>query len=411
MPKLLLCTALLMLATGCDSAEPSPTLTRSFVEADVLPGGYAFYGPLDTGDFDGDGDPDLVVSGVSREFGAGRSFEQRLFLNEGDRFVTSDVVPPEIARRAGVSRLGDYDQDGDSDLLFGDISDLRVVRVYPSLGTGFGSGVDILDERTGLVRWLDFDLDGDLDIATISVTGGNECGTALAVHRNDGGSFTALDPVPGAGGAFLEAGDYDGDGDPDVVSGGFVSGCGLPSPITAALFRNDGGAFTATDQELEPVNSDGTVAWLDADGDGDQDLLYTGFCATPGGACAAQGDEIVLLYRNEGSRLTRTTLSLGRIVGVRGVAVADYDGDGDDDFAAFGFTASGEHVASVYTSEGGTFAEVETGLTGVQHGGLAWADYDGDGRLDLFVSGSGSTNTVGDGFVVVLRQDVREVEG
>lgn len=53
---------------------------------------------------------------------------------------------------------------------------------------------------------------------------------------------------------------------------------------------------------------------------------------------------------------------------------------------------------------------METALTGVEDGGLAWADYDGDGALDLFVSGSGSTNTVGDGFVVVLRQDVNAVE-
>jgi hypothetical protein len=352
MPKLSLAAALLFLATGCDTTEPPTSSVRTFVQTDAVPEEYSFYGPLDTGDVDGDGDPDLVVSGVSRELGPNRSFEQRVFRNDGGRFVAADLVPADLALRAGRSRFGDYDRDGDADLLFGSLDDRPEVRLYPSRGGRLGAGVDIASERTDLVRWIDIDGDGDLDVATVKTT---TCETALAVYRNDGGAFTALAPVPGAGLGFLEPGDADGDGDLDVLAGGFRSGCDFPSPAVLSLFRNDGGTFVSTDPGLEPITGDRTIAWMDADGDGDHDLLYTGRCLSTGGACTAQGDEVALLYRNDGGRLARVSLGLGRIAGVRRVSVADYDGDGDDDFAAFGVTSGGVHVASIYTSETGGF--------------------------------------------------------
>jgi len=70
---------------------------RTFIQTDAVPSEYFFYGPLDTGDVDGDGDPDLLISGVNRELGAGRAFEQRVFLNEGGRFVANDGVPVDLA--------------------------------------------------------------------------------------------------------------------------------------------------------------------------------------------------------------------------------------------------------------------------------------------------------------------------
>ncbi|WP_420457380.1 FG-GAP-like repeat-containing protein [Rubrivirga sp.] len=395
--------ALIVFGTACDTSAPSTSAVRSFVQVDVIsPDDYPFYGALATGDVDGDGDPDLLVSGVNRELGQDRAFEQRVFLNDEGRFRAAALLPEDLARRAGRSQLGDYDGDGDADILFGSLdSGPSVVRVYPSLGARFGTGIDIASERTSLLRWLDIDGDGDLDVATIDRA---NCETGLAIYRNDRGAFTALAPVPGAGLGFLEPGDVDGDGDLDLIAGGYESGCNFPSPGVTTLFRNERGTFVASDLGLEPITGSRTIAWLDADGDGDQDLLYTGSCVEVGGGCAATFDEVTALYRNDGGRLTRTPLDLGRITGVRGVAVADYDGDGDDDFAAFGVTAGGEYVAGIYTSGSDGFAEVETGLTGVKDGGLAWADYDGDGNLDLLVSGSGNTNVVGDGFITVLRQ-------
>ena len=109
-------------------------------------------------------------------------------------FTPLDIVPEEIATRAGRSQLGDYDRDGDADLLYGDISDLRVVQVYPSIGSAFGSPIHIANERTGYVRWVDLDLDGDLDILTID---NGDCVTSLSPYRNEGGTFTALPQTPG----------------------------------------------------------------------------------------------------------------------------------------------------------------------------------------------------------------------
>ena len=96
------------------------------------------------------------------------------------------------------------------------------------------------------MTWVDFDLDGDLDLHVVN-RGTVDTGNAPDVLlRNDGGVFTSLEGsswVPGfstfmADGA--EWGDLDGDGDPDVMvqegSGPIAFTVGCP----ALLYRNDG---------------------------------------------------------------------------------------------------------------------------------------------------------------------------
>jgi len=119
------------------------------------------------------------------------------------------------------------------------------------------------------------------------------------------------------------------------------------------------------------------VALVDLDGDGDPDCILTG-----------RDDGAIGLYENngEGVFIDRSADSgLGDSILHSGVAAADYDGDGDLDLYV---TLLGE-TDRLYRNEGGfEFTDV-THAAGILAGGMgmgaAWGDYDNDGYLDLYV--------------------------
>ena len=131
----------------------------------------------------------------------------------------------------------------------------------------------------------------------------------------------------------------------------------------------------------------GGAAWLDYDGDGLLDLYLTNSAATdefdpPSPLSGA-------LYRNLGDgAFADTTAEAG--IGAEGlfamgVAVGDYDNDGDPDLAVTGYGRS-----TLFRNEGtGTFRDVTdaAGTANVGRWGTssAWFDYDRDGLLDLVI--------------------------
>jgi enediyne biosynthesis protein E4 len=131
------------------------------------------------------------------------------------------------------------------------------------------------------------------------------------------------------------------------------------------------------------------VALLDYDGDGDLDvfLVQSGRLESPSGA----GAPTSRLFRNDlaGGKLRFTDVTGRAGVGLRaygmGAAAADYDGDGDVDLFV---TSYGPET--LYRNNGdGTFTDVtrEAGVSDdLWSTSAAFADYDRDGRLDLFVT-------------------------
>jgi hypothetical protein len=144
--------------------------------------------------------------------------------------------------------------------------------------------------------------------------------------------------------------------------------------------------FDAADGRFRLVETMGGGGGLiDADGDGWLDLFVAQGALLP--ADAADDRHAAQLYRNNRDG---TFTDIARDAGVafrgyaQGVAVGDYDGDGDDDLYVSGFNA-----AALYRNNGnGTFTDV-TGSSGLTGRGwatsCAFADLDGDGDLDLYV--------------------------
>ena len=209
------------------------------------------------------------------------------------------------------------------------------------------------------------------------MTGLTEAEYATQLYRNDGGSFSAVAVgLPGSRSGTVAWGDYDNDGDPDILLvGGASSGA-----LRARIYRNDGGTFSDIGAGLPETNRESSGAWGDYDNDGDLDILLAGWL---GGS----SDAITRVYRNDGGG-TFTDIDAGMTGMFRGSSAwGDYDNDGDLDILLTGSNMSA-FVTLIYRNDDGSFAD--SGIDSLPAGGYGsavWGDYNGDGDLDILLSG------------------------
>ena len=332
-----------------------------------LPGAYA--SSLAWGDYDNDGDLDVLLAGYSLTEG----YVADVYRNDGGGLagVSAGLEPVSDASVA----WGDYDGDGDLDILLAgyNASDVATSTVYRNTGAGFTDAAAGLEGLGGgSAAWGDYDNDGDLDIL---LTGYNASDQPTSmVYRNDGAGFTAIAAgLEGVGAGSAAWGDYDNDGDLDIL----LTGYNAVIEPTSALYRNDAGGFTDVTAGFEGVG-DSSAAWGDYDNDGDLDVLLTGYNGS--------FQPTSTVYRNDpggfadiGAALTGVSYS--------SAAWGDYDNDGDLDILLTGYSPSAEPTSKVYRNAGGTFTDVGAALTGLDSGSAAWGDYDDDGDLDILLTG------------------------
>jgi hypothetical protein len=151
--------------------------------------------------------------------------------------------------------------------------------------------------------------------------------------NQSGGRFsrdTQALPVMLTSTSTVKAGDFNGDGRPDLFVGGRLTPRKYPYPTRSYLLRNDGGRFTDVTEEWAPqlVSPGGMITdaiWVDFDGDGRVDLVTAGEWMP------------VEFYHNEGRRFTNVT-SKTKLPPLRGwwysLAAADFDKDGRTDIVA-----------------------------------------------------------------------------
>jgi hypothetical protein len=297
-------------------------------------------------DVDRDGDLDLVVTTVAD--GA-----HRLYINRPDSQGDPSFVDEAAARGLSLSdgtplsgfgvAEGDYDRDGYPDLFVTEWlweydhcvrQHSRLLRNRGAEAPGYfedvtrSAGVWMLDRlkrypAAFAAAFSDLDDDGLLDLIVVS-----DFRTSRLFWNRGDGTFEDGTETARVGTAESDMGstlgDYDGDGDLDW----FVSAIYHPNePGTGnRLFRYDGGRVFTDVTSAEGVLDGGWgwgAAFADFDSDGDLDLVM--------GSDATDGSRF---FRREETGFERVDAQVG--LGVRspgrGLALLDYDGDGDDDF-------------------------------------------------------------------------------
>ena len=167
-----------------------------------------------TGDVNGDGSPDLFLSGDT--------VANRLLINDGAgifREAAPDALPIIAEPRGRLPAMGDLDGDGSRDVYLPSWTQDRIL-----LNDGHGRFVDYTayllgdeDDTTYAATLVDLDLDGDRDVIAANFGG------SLKVYRNDGTGtlydyssvIVGADPDTALA-PFVAAADVDGDRDPDL---------------------------------------------------------------------------------------------------------------------------------------------------------------------------------------------------
>jgi hypothetical protein len=381
-----LSTALLLalLSTGCSSGGAGPSAPA----ADAGPDESRFTDvseaqlPFTQGatmegraaDLDGDGDLDLLL--------AKEHLPNALLLNDG-RGRFTDATEGRIAPANHDSEdiaLADLDGDGDLDALICTEDD-AVQELHLNDGTARfreegEARLGGLRNVTNAVLSVDLDGDGDQDL----LLGGR--GPERALLNDGAGRFrddsAARLPARGDTTQDLAWGDLDGDGDADLAVG---------NEDGNRLLLNDGtGHFTdATSGRLPPANEETRNVELgDVDRDGDLDLLFANVNLGTG---RLPQDRLLL---NDGAgHFTDATAERLPPEGAQTMDSDLVDLDGDGDLDAVQALLQGSRGGRVWLNDGsGRFADVSgVFLPETLRGDfieVEVADYDGDGRLDLF---------------------------
>lgn len=379
------------------------------------------------GDFNGDGKPDIFVldHGYDREPFPGA--HPYALLSSENGYVQAEGLADVIGFHHGGASA-DIDADGDLDVLVTD----NFAR--PSFFVNDGAGNFVWDttrvqgiEYTGIftAELVDVDLDGYVDL----LAAGHEYdGFATQILWGDqSGVFSTLQGsiLPAIGGqgtvVDIDVADTDGDGDKDILLNrtGDDTGPGWYNGYYLQLLEQTGIRTFVDRTSLLHGNRDSEVKWIhwlriaDIDEDGDPDVLaddasrrliwknngsgefHPGlYRVVPPNHAVDEGTSHAL--QNPPFSVDHSNLRAGRPGRADAWAYGDFDGDGDIDiFYAPVDDPPRALPAELYLSDGNGDFSLDGGFMGGNPPALLGAakalpgDYNGDGRLDVFVTGTG----------------------
>ncbi|MYG09059.1 tetratricopeptide repeat protein, partial [Candidatus Poribacteria bacterium] len=357
------------------------------------------------GDYDNDGDEDIVAVGTYQP--------HALYRNNGDGTFTNVAEQAGIADPRGGwgSLFADYDNDGYLDLYItrGGWSGAAENTLYRNNGDGTFTdathAAGVADPQSSFcAAWADYDNDGYLDLYIADGVIGDGAANVL-YHNNGDGTFTNTAEIAGVANTGNSLGTAWGDYVKVVYIDLHVVNFGQSN----VLYRNNGdGTFTdvtATTGMNIPVTDAFVTFFLDVDNDADLDIFisnsgsFQAFIAGQITGTAPHDGDRQVLYRNNGDgTFTDVTRESGlyHAFGAMGANFGDIDSDGYlDIYLATGAPQMGrlERDALFRNNGDGTFTDATFafGLGNIGKGhGVTFGDADTDGDVDIYVPVGGA---------------------
>ena len=399
-----------------------------------------FGGSSAWGDYDNDGDPDLIIGGRTANK---NSSVTRLYKNDPVGRLTEVTTADAInGLKAGAYHFSDLDSDGDLDLImsgWNKIENRLVTYILENepLGT-YSLATNQIDFAVayGTIDAIDFNLDGlqDLVIAganSVTLYAGKVHSLLGKVYINNGdGTFEPVKQIDGA--RVAKFADINNDGIPDLVASG-TTDIGNADSTFSKIYVNNINSDSQPPQAPNAltafaVSTRAIFSWGSGSDDVDdpETLSYNIRIGTSPGGNQLLSSSIPYNSSNIGKRLIREfndiphgtyywavqavdgsgntsewsqedTLFIARLVAstqsLPGVYYssagwADYSEDGIPDLALTGITFSGASITTLFENSGGLLSQDLTqNIDAVFGGHLSWVDYTNDGHLDLTMNG------------------------
>jgi hypothetical protein len=336
------------------------------------------------GDFNGDGKPDIAVANSG-------SANISVLLGNGDGTFRS-AMDSGAGQIPSALAAADLDGDGHLDLAIADQAGAIIVMLGKGDGTFYLPVAIPLDASPRSIAVSDFNGDGKMDLAVGQFDVSTTTGHVSILLGNGDGTFGS--PVNFALAGAIPYGlvvtDFNGDHNADIAATSF-------SPGVSILLGNGDGTFQNVQSfSLPKGNSTYSLAVSDFDHDGKPDLFVTNqkFCLSQ--PCPFNGVAVLLGNGDGNFRSTSVPNDTAAYNKATISGVADFDGDGNPDLALSTWDGVTGSVLIVPGNGDGTFRNPIRMTIGTNPVGVAAADFNGDGLLDL------AAPLVSDNVVVVM---------
>ncbi len=314
-----------------------------------------------TGDFNGDGKPDLVTTNVT-------DLTLTILLGTGTGgFTPAPGNPLSIPSGPIVAVVGDFNGDGKQDLA---VALPTGIGVYLGDGLGGFTPGQVSPYASPAVPQSmtigDFNGDGIADLA-IPNSGGN---TVTVLRGTGQGSFVEVAGSPFAAGTginYVAVGDFNGDGKQDLAT------ANASTNDVSLLFGDGLGGFTLAGSTIAVGSHPSSLAVGDFNGDGKVDLAVSNF----------QDNTVTLLFGNGTGGFTASTQgAVPAGFGPFSILAGDFNGDGLPDLVTAN-SALGT-VSLLLNTGAGVFTPAANSFpTGAIPFSMVVADFNGDGREDI----------------------------
>jgi len=339
--------------------------------------------------------------------------------------ISNSAGVADVGINAASIAFGDYDNDGDQDMYVGTAETHQHNRLWENDGKGNFTDVATLSgvaNEKGLARglsWGDYDNDGDLDliVSNMDSSGPGPKPPLTTLYKN----LLIETGQPNFENVTVAAGILRENNPDDVARGGIVAtGAGIgwgdynndgyldlywknaDYDVDNILFKNNGdGTFSDVTAEagiaiigkVIKANSQGSPNWVDFDNDGNLDLLVCN-----------EGDKNILFHNNGDGTFKDVTKSFSGPSGfpflntgdANGACWGDIDNDGDLDCYIANADQANRLIRNNLIETGvANFTDITmTSGTGDLGGarGCTMGDYDNDGFLDIYVNNGGLSN-------------------